>query len=117
MYSALKTVHSYWAYLALAILIIASINALIGMSAKKDFGQRDLRISLFGLIFSHIQLFSNRRRDYTWSQLKTRQLGSHSLRHTVTHSRLTQSHIHAQVSNTVTQSHIHAQVSTQYWPV
>ena len=56
MYSALKTVHSYWAYLALAILIIASINALIGMSTKKDFGQRDLRVSLFGLIFSHIQL-------------------------------------------------------------
>ena len=56
MYSALKTVNSYWAYLALAILIIASINALIGMSTKKDFCQRDLRISLFVLIFSHIQL-------------------------------------------------------------
>ena len=26
---------------ALAILIIASINALIGMSTKKDFGQRE----------------------------------------------------------------------------
>ena len=46
---------------------------------------------VFSIISSHIQLFSKRRRDYTWSQLKTRQLGSHSLRHTVTHSH-TQSH-------------------------
>ena len=51
---------------------------------------------VFSFISSHIQLFSKRRRDYTWSRLKTRQLGSHSLRHTVTHSH-TQSH-------TVTQS-------------
>ena len=56
MYSALKTVHSYWAYLVLAILIIASINALLGMRGQKSFSSRDLRISLFGLIFSHIQL-------------------------------------------------------------
>lgn len=56
MYSALKTVHSYWAYLALAILIFASINALLGMRGNKSFTAHDLRISLFGLIFSHIQL-------------------------------------------------------------
>ncbi len=56
MYSALKTVHSYWAYLALAILIFASINALLGIRGNKSFTARDLRISLFGLIFSHIQL-------------------------------------------------------------
>ena len=56
MYSALKTVHSYWAYLTLAILILASINALLGMRGNKAFSARDLRISLFGLIFSHVQL-------------------------------------------------------------
>ena len=56
MYSALKTVHSYWAYLALAILIVASVNALLGMRGNKGFSARDLRISLFGLIFSHVQL-------------------------------------------------------------
>ena len=56
MYSALKTVHSYWAYLALAILILASVNALLGMRGNKVFSARDLRISLFGLIFSHVQL-------------------------------------------------------------
>ena len=56
MYSALKTVHSYWAYFALAILILASVNALLGMRGNKAFSARDLRISLFGLIFSHVQL-------------------------------------------------------------
>ena len=56
MYSVLKTVHSYWAYLALAILILASVNALLGMRGNKAFSARDLRISLFGLIFSHVQL-------------------------------------------------------------
>jgi len=56
MYSVLKTIHSYWAYLALLILVIAVVNALIGMSNKKAFGAKDLRLSLFGLIFSHIQL-------------------------------------------------------------
>lgn len=56
MYYLLKTFHSYWAYLALAILLLASINALMGMAGKKAFSARDLRLSLFGLIFSHIQL-------------------------------------------------------------
>ena len=56
MYSVLKTIHSYWAYLALLILVIAVVNALIGMSSKKAFVAKDLRLSLFGLIFSHIQL-------------------------------------------------------------
>ena len=46
---------------------------------------------IFSIISSHIQSFPKSRRDYTWSQLKTRQLGSHSLRHTVTRSH-TQSH-------------------------
>lgn len=56
MYSVLKTIHSYWAYLALLILVIAVVNSLIGISSKKEFGAKDLRVSLFGLIFSHIQL-------------------------------------------------------------
>lgn len=56
MYSVLKNIHSYWAYLALLILVLAAINALVGMVNKKTFAARDLRISLFGLIFSHIQL-------------------------------------------------------------
>ena len=56
MYAVLKTIHSYWAFLVLLILVIAIVNAVIGKSSGRDFGAKDLRISLFGLIFSHIQL-------------------------------------------------------------
>jgi len=51
-----KMIHSYWAYIVLLILIIAVVNAIIGLSSKKEFKAKDLRISLFALIASHIQL-------------------------------------------------------------
>ncbi|NER14463.1 hypothetical protein GWK08_13500 [Leptobacterium flavescens] len=56
MYETVRVLHSYWAYLALLILLFASINAVLGFSGNRDFKNKDLRISLFGLIFSHIQL-------------------------------------------------------------
>ena len=56
MYAILKTVHSYWAFFVLIILLLAVLNALRGKISEKEFGSNDLRISLFGLIFSHIQL-------------------------------------------------------------
>jgi Na+/H+-dicarboxylate symporter len=52
----MKNVHSYWAYLVLAILIFAVINAILGLSKKKQFTDKDLRIGLFALIVCHIQL-------------------------------------------------------------
>ena len=52
----MKNVHSYWAYLVLTILIFAVINAILGLSKKKQFTDKDLRIGLFALIVSHIQL-------------------------------------------------------------
>ena len=53
----LHNVHSYLAYVVLAILIFAVFNALIGWLGKKEFTmEKDLRISLFALILSHIQL-------------------------------------------------------------
>lgn len=51
-----KMIHSYWAYIVLLILITAVVNALIGLRSKKEFKTKDLRISLFALIASHIQL-------------------------------------------------------------
>ena len=52
-----KNLHSYLAYLVLIILIIAVVNALIGWFGKKEFRfEKDLRINLFALIMSHIQL-------------------------------------------------------------
>ena len=52
----MKDIHSYWAYLVLAILIFAVVNAIIGFTQKKQFTDKDVRIGLFTLIVSHIQL-------------------------------------------------------------
>ena len=52
----MKQIHSYWAYIAILILLIAVINAIIGLTQNKEFKDKDLRISLFTLIVMHIQL-------------------------------------------------------------
>ena len=51
MYSLLKNLHSYWAFLVLLVIILAIGNAFIGKIKGKDFESKDLRISLFGLVF------------------------------------------------------------------
>jgi len=56
MNQALLNVHSYLAYAALALLVLASINAILGLTSKKIFTDKDLRISLFTMIICHIQL-------------------------------------------------------------
>lgn len=52
----IKMLHSGWAYITLIVLIFAVVNAIIGLSSKKEFKEKDLRIPLFTLIVSHIQL-------------------------------------------------------------
>jgi len=56
MYNVVKVAHSYWAYLVLFSLFLAVINSLIGFYSNKNFSQKDRKISLFGLVSSHIQL-------------------------------------------------------------
>ena len=56
MYETVQLLHSYWAYLLLLIVTLATINALVKFFGKKDFHNNDLRITLFALIVSHIQL-------------------------------------------------------------
>ena len=56
MYTILQKFHSGWAYIALLVLVIAVINAIIGMSSKKEFTSKDRKIALFGLIGIHVQL-------------------------------------------------------------
>lgn len=51
-----KMIHSYWAYIVLIILIVAVVNAIMGLTSKKEFSDKSLRISLFTLIAAHIQL-------------------------------------------------------------
>ncbi|UGS20974.1 hypothetical protein [Flavobacterium cyclinae] len=56
MYETIQSVHSLLAYVALALLVLASINAISGLTSKRLFKEKDLRISLFTLIICHIQL-------------------------------------------------------------
>ena len=56
MYTTLQFLHSYWAYLVLLIVVLATLNALIGFFAKKEYSPKDFRISLFALIVVHLQL-------------------------------------------------------------
>ncbi|WP_188373021.1 hypothetical protein [Winogradskyella haliclonae] len=49
-------IHSYWAYLVLIVLVLATFNALIKFFGDKEFDAKDFRISLFALITMHIQL-------------------------------------------------------------
>jgi len=55
MYALVKTIHSYWAFFVLILLVVAVFNAIRGKFSGKEFQSTDLRISLFALIFSHIQ--------------------------------------------------------------
>jgi hypothetical protein len=56
MYNFIQKFHSGWAYIALLVLVIAVVNAIIGMVSKKEFTPKDRKIALFGLIGIHIQL-------------------------------------------------------------
>ena len=56
MYAVLKTVHSYWAFLVIITLTFIVINSIISKFSGRAFNTKDLRISLYGLIFSHIQV-------------------------------------------------------------
>ncbi|RRO24394.1 hypothetical protein [Flavobacteriaceae bacterium 14752] len=56
MYTAIQHLHSYWAYLVLLIVVLATFNAIVKLVGKKPFGAHDFRISLFALIVMHLQL-------------------------------------------------------------
>ncbi len=56
MYTTIELIHSYWAYLVLLIVLLATFNALAGFFSKREYGAKDFRISLFALIVTHIQV-------------------------------------------------------------
>jgi len=56
MYTVFQFIHSYWAYLVLLIVLLATFNALAGLFSKREYGAKDFRISLFALIVTHIQV-------------------------------------------------------------
>jgi len=55
MYTSVQFIHSWWAYLTLFIVLIATLNALAGFFGNKDYQPKDFRLSLFALIVTHIQ--------------------------------------------------------------
>lgn len=52
----IQTLHSYWAYLTVLLMLFAVFNALFGWLGKNNYYKKDLRISLFALVVLYIQL-------------------------------------------------------------
>lgn len=55
MYSILQPLHSYWAYLVLILVLVATVNAIAGVFSKKEFKPTDAKLALFALVATHIQ--------------------------------------------------------------
>jgi uncharacterized BrkB/YihY/UPF0761 family membrane protein len=55
MYTTVQFLHSWWAYLLVLIVFIATVNALIGFFGNKEYQPKDFRLALFALIVTHIQ--------------------------------------------------------------
>jgi len=55
MYEVIQVIHSYWAYLVLLVVVIATLNALVAFFSKREYAPKDFRISLFALIVTHLQ--------------------------------------------------------------
>ncbi len=56
MYSTFLILHSLNRYVVLALLIVLVVKSLMGWQGKAAFGPVDNKISLFTLIFTHVQL-------------------------------------------------------------
>ena len=56
LYQLLKNTHSLTAYIVLVVLCFAVINAALGVWQKRKYEKKDLRINLFALIFTHLQV-------------------------------------------------------------
>ncbi len=52
----IKMLHSTWAIVVVLMLVIAVVNAVYSLFSNKPFKEKDLRIPLFALIVSVIQL-------------------------------------------------------------
>jgi len=56
MFETIQILHSYWAYLTVLLIILATFNAFRGMMSNSNFSAKDLKLSLFTLIVTHIQI-------------------------------------------------------------
>lgn len=56
MYTTIQFIHSWWAYLTVFVVLVATINALAGFFGNKEYQPKDFRIALFALIVTHLQV-------------------------------------------------------------
>lgn len=56
MYSILRSAHSGWRYIVLALLLLMFLKALSSWMSNKPFTAGDRKLSLFALIATHIQI-------------------------------------------------------------
>ena len=52
----IKTAHSYWAYLVLAVLLLAVCRAISGVAMNKEYSPKMFQAALFTLIITHTQV-------------------------------------------------------------
>jgi hypothetical protein len=52
----IQTAHSYWAYLVLAVLLLAVCRAISGVAMNKEYSPKMFQSALFTLIATHTQL-------------------------------------------------------------
>jgi hypothetical protein len=57
MYTGLKHLHSYVAYLVLLLLAIVVLHAILSLAQKRPYTAISKKYTLFGLIAAHVQLF------------------------------------------------------------
>lgn len=55
MYTGLQHLHSYLAYIVLLVLAVALVHAVLGLVGKRPFLPISRKLTLFGLIFTHLQ--------------------------------------------------------------
>jgi hypothetical protein len=55
MYEIIQKLHSWWAYVAFLLLVIAMVNAIIGLISKKEYTATDKKIGLYALGAIHTQ--------------------------------------------------------------
>jgi len=53
--SGVLDLHSYFAFAVLVFLLLAILNAVMGLSSKRAFLPKDRQIAMLALIFTHVQ--------------------------------------------------------------
>lgn len=56
MLTGFQHLHSYFAYLVLAVLVYVIVHAAMNISGNKPFTEKSRKLSLIGLIAAHLQL-------------------------------------------------------------